>query len=183
MTDKSIEFSTPEKMAAAAEEERLARLPLVQEAFSQAVVSGQMTSGGSMEVTITGMETYEQLQGTNSFYVSSNEDMIWTRISIRVKNTGSTEMRLFSHGVIGGSKDQLFGMIADEEANMYRPVDVINLGLEDIYGLSLPAGDTVEGNVYFKLPRELVAKENALVFMFFCGDDEVSAFLSTGGSL
>ncbi|MDE5818818.1 MAG: hypothetical protein K2I07_05795 [Lachnospiraceae bacterium] len=176
LTDKKIEFSTPEKIASAAEEERLARLPLVQDAFSQAAAPGQMTSGAGMEVTVTGMETYERLQGSNSSYVDSGADTIWTRISIRIKNTGSTEMYLFplrSHG----SESELVGVIADEEANLYRPTDIINLGLENIYSYQLQAGDTVEGNIYIKLPRELVAKEDALVLWMFRGEDTVSSLL------
>lgn len=173
----AIEFSTPEKMAAAAEEERLSRLPLVQDAFSQAAVPEQMTSGAGMEVTITDMETYERLQGSKSSYVNSGKDTIWTRIRIRVKNTGSTEMYLFPWGWTDGSESQLVGVIADEEANIYRPTDIINLGLENIYGFNLPAGDTAEGNIYIKLPRELVAKENSLVLILFRGKDSVSALL------
>lgn len=180
LMDKAVEFSTPEKIAAAAEEERLARLPLVQDAFSQAAAPGQMTSGTGMEVTITGMETYERLQGTNSSYVNSGVDTIWTRISIRVKNTGSTEMYLFPHGWSTGSDSQLVGVVADEEANIYRPTDIINLGLENIYGFHLASGDTAEGNIYIKLPRELAAKEKSLVLWIFRGDASVSALLPTG---
>lgn len=176
MTDKKIEFSTPEKIAAAVEEERLARLPLVQDAFSQAAEPGQMTSGTGMEVTVTGMETYERLQGSNSSYVDSGADTIWTRISIRIKNTGSTEMSLFPLWS-DGSESQLSGIIADEEANLYRPTDIINLGLENIYSYHLQAGDTVEGNIYIKLPRELVEKEDSLVLWIFRGESSVSALL------
>lgn len=176
LADKVIEFSTPEKIAAAAEEERLSRLPLVQEAFSQAVSLGEMTSGASMEVTVTGVETYERLQGSNSSYVDSNEDMVWTGISIRIKNTGSTEMYLFSLWS-DGSEGKLVGIIADEEANLYRFTDIINLGLENIYSYNLQAGDTVEGNIYIKLPRELIMKEDALVLWIFRGADSVSVLL------
>lgn len=177
LLDKVVEFSTPEKIAAAAEEERLARLPLVQDAFLQAAVSGQMTSGADMEVTVTGMETYERLQGSNSSYVDSGADTIWTRISIRIKNTGSTEMTLFPVWLSHGSESEFVGVIADEEANLYRPTDIINLGLENIYSYDLQAGDTVEGNIYIKLPRELVAKEDALVLWIFRGEDAVSSLL------
>lgn len=176
LLDKVVEFSTPEKIAAAAEEERLARLPLVQDAFSQAVDPGNMASGTGMEVTITGMETYERLQGSNSSYVDSGTNTIWTRISIRIKNTGNTDMYLFPLRSYG-SESQLAGIIADEDANLYNPTDIINLGLENIYGYQLQAGDTVEGNIYIKLPRELVAKEDSLVLWIFRGESSVSALL------
>lgn len=177
LLDKAVEFSTPEKLAAAEEEERLARLPLVQEAFAQAAAPGETASGSSMEVTITDMETYERLQGSNSSYMDSGKDTIWTRISVRITNTGSTEMYLFPHGWYRGSEGQLVGMIADEEANLYRASDIVGLGLDSIYGFNLPAGETAEGNIYMKLPREMAAKEDSLVFWIFRGEDSVSLLL------
>ncbi|MBD5482899.1 MAG: hypothetical protein HDR15_10345 [Lachnospiraceae bacterium] len=46
----------------------------------------------------------------------------------------------------------LVGVIADEEANLYRPADIINLDLED-------------------------TKEDALVLWIFRGEDAVSSLL------
>lgn len=48
---------------------------------------------------------------------------------------------------------------------------------EDIYSYNFPEGDTVEGNIYVKLPRELIIKEDALVLWIFCGEDSVSVLL------
>lgn len=72
------------------------------------------------------------------------------------------------------------GVIADKEGNLYRPTDIINLGLEDIYSEELLAGETVEGNIYFKLPRELAASEDSLVLYCFCGNDTASLLLPAG---
>lgn len=171
LTGQRISFSTPEKMQAAKEAERLARLPEIQNAFETAKTQEQTGEAGGIQVTMVEMELYEILQGSNSSYMESSEKNIWTRIRLLLKNTGDTEVRVFPSVVISGSQDQFFGIIADREANLYKPTDIVGLGLEDIYGEALPAGETVEGNIYFKLPRELVSQEDALVLYYFCGTE------------
>ncbi|MCI8544119.1 MAG: DUF4352 domain-containing protein, partial [Lachnospiraceae bacterium] len=176
-TGQSISFSTPEKMQAAKEAERLERLPEILEAFENAVTQEQTGEAGGIEVTLMEMELYERLQGSNSFYVESNEEMVWTRIRLRLKNTGSTEVWVFPSTFIPGAEDRFFGMVADGEANLYRPSDVINLGLEDMYRKTLQAGETMEGNVYFKLPRDLVTQEDSMVLYYFCGAETAAVLL------
>ena len=123
------------------------------------------------------MELYERLQGSNSFYVESNEEMVWTRIRLRLKNTGSMDVWVFPSTFIPGSEDRYYGIVADREANIYRPSDVVNLGLEDMYGETLEAGETMEGNVYFKLPRDLAVREDSMVLYYFCGAETASVLL------
>lgn len=177
MTGQSISFSTPEKMQAAKEAERLERLPEILEAFENAVAQDQTGEAGGIEVTLMEMELYERLQGSNSFYVESNEEMVWTRIRLRLKNTGSMDVWVFPSTFIPGSEDRYYGIVADREANIYRPSDVINLGLEDMYGETLEAGETMEGNVYFKLPRDLAVREDSMVLYYFCGAETASVLL------
>ena len=175
-TGQDISFSTPEKMQAAMEAERLERLPEIQKAFEDAVTQDQTGEAGGIQVTLLEMELYERM-GTGFFYVESNEENVWTRIRLRLKNTGSLDVRVFPVVVESGSEDQFSGMIADSEANLYRPQDIINLGLEDMYGETLEAGETMEGNVYFKLPRELVSQGDSLILHSFCGSGKTSVLL------
>ena len=177
MTGQSISFSTPEKIQAAEEAERLERLPEILEAFENAVAQDQAGEAGGIEVTLMEMELYERLQGSNSFYVESNEEMVWIRIRLRLKNTGSMDVWVFPSTFIPGSEDRYYGIVADREANLYRPSDVINLGLEDMYGETLEAGETMEGNVYFKLPRDLAVREDSMVLYYFCGAETASVLL------
>lgn len=177
LTGQRISFSTPEKMQAAREAERLERLPEILEAFENAVTQNQTGEAGGIEVTLLEMELCERLQGNNYSYVESDEEMVWTRLRLRLKNTGSMEIWVFPSMVISGSEDRFFGIIADREANLYRPSDVINLGVEDIYRENLEAGETIEGNVYFKLPRNLAAQEDAMVLYCFCGTETASVLL------
>lgn len=177
MTGQSISFSTPEKIQAAEEAERLERLPEILEAFENAVAQDQTGEAGGIEVTLMEMELYERLQGSNSFYVESNEEMVWTRIRLRLKNTGSMDVWVFPSTFIPESEDRYYGIVADREANIYRPSDVVNLGLEDMYGETLEAGETMEGNVYFKLPRDLAVREDSMVLYYFCGAETASVLL------
>lgn len=177
LTDKTITFSTPEKKAAAKEAERLERLPRIQGAFENAGAPDQTGTAGGIEVTLLDMELYERLQGRHSSYVQSDEKTIWTRIRLRLKNTGSTDVRIFSSWIVTDSDDQFFGLVSDKDANLYRPTEIVGIGLEDIYGESLPAGETIEGDIYFELPRDLVSKEESLVLYYFCGSDTGSLFL------
>ncbi len=177
LTNQSFSFTTPEKKLAAKEAERLERLPEIQKAFENAGTQDQTGTVGGIEVTLLDMELYEQLQGSNSFFVESNEEMIWTRIRLRLENTGDMDVRAFPTIAIPGSDDQFSGIISDREANLYRPTDVINLGLEDIYGEVLPAGESIEGDVYYKLPRDLVSQEDSMVLYYFCGTETGSVLL------
>ncbi|MEY8336411.1 DUF4352 domain-containing protein [Lachnospiraceae bacterium 62-35] len=177
LTGKTINFSTPEKKEAAKEEERLERLPEIQKAFENAGTQDQTGTVGAIEVTLLDVELYEQLKGGYSSFVQSDEENIWTRIRLRLKNTGNMDVRIFSSFVISGSDDQFFGLVADREANLYRPTEIIGLGLEDIYSKTLPAGETIEGDVYFELPRDLVSKADSLVLYYFCGTDTASILL------
>lgn len=179
LTNKTITFSTPEKKEAAKEEERQKRLPAIQEAFENAVASGQTETAGGIEVTLLDMEIYEQLQGSNSNFVQSDEEMVWTRIRLKLKNTGDRDIWLFTV-TVSDFDDHFVGVIADKEGNLYRPTNIINLGLENIYSETLSADETIEGDIYFELPRELVAKENSLVLYCFCGSDTAPLLLPSG---
>ena len=174
LTGKTITFSTPEKIAAAKDAERLERLPLVEEAFANAAAPGQSLSLGTAEVTLLGTEQLETLQGDSLAAMHSTEEEVWCAMDMRIRNTGTEELNVF-HLVFYGGGNELFGIVADKDANLYKPVDVINLGLEDIYGQFLPAGETLEGRVYFKLPRDRMA-DGSLALLFFCGAEE-AAFL------
>ena len=99
---------------------------------------------------------------------------------MRIRNTGTEELNVFHlvfHLVFYGGGNKLFGIVADKDANLYKPVDVINLGLEDIHGQFLPAGETLEGRVYFKLPRDRMA-DGSLALLFFCGAEEAAFLLN-----
>lgn len=179
LTGRTFSFSTPEKTEAAKEAERLERLPEIQRAFEDAENPDQTGTANGIEVSLLDMELCEKLQGSNSSFVESSEEMVWTRIRLRLKNTGDVDVRAYNIVVISGSDDQFFGVVADREANLYRPTDVINLGLEDLYGELIPAGETIEGNVYYKLPRDLVFQKDSMILYCFCGTEAVSVLLPT----
>lgn len=175
LTNKTITFSTPEKKAAAKEEERQKRLPEIQAAFENAVEPGRTETAGGIEVTLLDMEIYEQLK-RGFFSVESNEKTVWTRIRLRLENTGDMDIWIIPLVAVPDS-DDFFGVIADKEANLYRPIDIVNLGLENIYHEKLLAGETIEGDIYFQLPRDLVAKESSLVLYCSCGSDTAPLFI------
>ena len=172
-TGQSISFSTPEKIQAAKDAERLERLPEILKAFENAAGPNQTGEAGGIEVSLLEVELYETM-GSGFFYVESNEETVWTRLRLRLKNTGSTDVWIFPSTFTAGAEDKFTGIIADREANLYRPWDVVNLGLDDMYGETLAAGETMEGNVYFKLPRDLVSRENSLIMYYFCGSGTAS---------
>ena len=172
-TGQSISFSTPEKIQAAKDAERLERLPEILNAFENAAGPNQTGEAGGIEVSLLEVELYETM-GSGFFYVESNEETVWTRLRLRLKNTGSTDVWIFPSTFTAGAEDKFTGIIADREANLYRPWDVVNLGLDDMYGETLAAGETMEGNVYFKLPRDLVSRENSLIMYYFCGSGTAS---------
>lgn len=176
LTGKSISFSTPEKTAAAREEERQNRLPIVTDAFATAAEAGQTTQVGPLEFTIAGEEELAQLEGRYGV-MESGEDSVWVRLDLRVTNTGDALIYLFPLVVAPDSEDTFSVLAADREANLYRPTDVVNLGLDDLYGTELPAGETAEGSIYFDLPRQLPG-EGDLVLMVFCAGEESALLLS-----
>ena len=176
LTGKTITFSTPEKTAAAKDAERMERLPLVEEAFANAAAPGQTLSVGTAQVTLLGAEQLETLQGDGLAAMHSDENEVWCAMDIKIKNIGSEDLNIF-HLVFYGGSNELTGIVADKDANLYKPVDVINLGLEDIYGQFLPAGETLEGKVYYKLPRDLMA-DGTLTLLLFCGSESVSFLLN-----
>lgn len=175
-TGQIISFSTPEKIQAAKEAERLERLPEILRAFANAGSGDQTGMTGGIEVTLLEMELYERM-GSGFFYVESNEEIVWTRIRLRLKNTGNTDVWVFPFTLTQGSEDRFSGIVTDREANLYRPWDVVNLGLDDMYGEKLAAGETMEGNVYFKLPRALVSQEDSMILYYFCGTETASVLL------
>jgi len=175
LTGKSISFSTPEKTAAAKEEERQNRLPIVTEAFAAAEEAGQTTQVGPLEFTIVGEEELAQLEGRYGV-MESGEDSVWVRLDLRITNTGDSLIRLFPVAAVPDS-DGAFVLAADREANLYRPTEVIGLGLDALYGVGLSAGETVEGIIYFDLPRQLPG-EGDLVLMVFCAGEESALLFS-----
>ena len=176
LTGQSISFSTPEKIQAAKDAERQERLPEILMAFDNAAGPDQTGGAGGIEAVLLEMELYERM-GSGGFYVESNEETVWTRLRVRLKNTGSTDVWVFPSMFAEGEENKFIGVIADREANLYRPWDVVNLGLDDIYREKLAAGESMEGNVYFKLPRDLVSQGDSLILYYFCGDQASSVLL------
>jgi len=172
LTGKSISFSTPEKTAAAKEEERQNRLPIVTDAFASAAEAGQTTQVGSLEFTIVGEEELAQLEGRYGA-MESGEDSVWVRLDLRITNTGTYEIHLFPLVAVPDSEDSLTVLAADREANLYRPTDVVNLGLDALYGVALPAGEAAEGSIYFDLPRELPGEGDLVLMVFGAGEESV----------
>lgn len=175
LTDKSITYSTPEKLAEAKEAERLERLPFVEHSFALAAAQGESVSVGATKVTLLEWEPLEVLQGDGVAALHSDEDEVWCAVRLRVENEGSEEMYVF-HLIFYGRDIELFGLAADRDGNFYQPVDVINLGLEDMYGQYLSSGETLEGKVYFKLPRERLA-DGGLALLLFCGQESAAFVL------
>lgn len=57
----------------------------------------------------------------------STEEEVWCAMDMRIRNTGTEELNVF-HLVFYGGGNELFGIVADKDANLYKPVDVINPG-------------------------------------------------------
>lgn len=175
LTAKSITFSTPEKIAAAEEEERLGRLPMIQEAFDQSASFGETVALPSAQVALTDLELLEELNDGGVYTMHSNENEVWVRVQLSIKNTSSADLDLF-HLVFRGEDSTLFAIVSDQEANLYNPIEIINLDLEELYSSELPSGESTEGSIYFELPRTLAEKGNELVLLLLNGT-EISSIL------
>lgn len=172
LTGKSISFSTPVKTAAAKEAERLERLPAVTEAFEQTALPGEAVTVGPAVVTVQRAEMDRQLEGMYGT-MDSGEENVWVRVNLSITNTAASELHLFSIWSPAGTEDQFFIIAADRDANLYLPVDVINLGIDALYSTALPGGETAEGLIYFSLPKEL-AEKGDLILLAFCGTESAS---------
>lgn len=176
LTAKSITFSTPEKIAAAEEDERQERLPMIQEAFARSTAPGETVTLTSAEVILTDLELCEELNDGGAYTLHSNKDEVWVRVQLTVKNTGSAELDLF-HLVYRGEDSALFALASDRDANLFHPIEVINLDLKELYSMKLPSGESTEGNIYFKLPRSLAESGNELALLLLNGNDTASILL------
>lgn len=94
-----------------------------------------------------------------------------------MENTGDQELILFPMALYSDRDDQFSAIVAGLDGNLYLPVDVVNLGLDDIYRERLAAGEILEGNVYFKLPRRQLA-DGSMSIISLCGDDSGSMLLT-----
>ncbi|MGL5435715.1 MAG: hypothetical protein ACRDBO_10020 [Lachnospiraceae bacterium] len=173
LTDKSFEYTTPEKMARNDEAERLNRLPMIEEAYETAVSLGAVAVISDVEFTLMEMETTQTLTGSYNS-MAAGQDRIWICTKLSIRNTGQKERSLFPWMV--ASSESITAIISDPEANLFQAVDVVNLGTNDLYGKTVAPGESIEGYIYFRVPKETVESGN-LILLGNCEQDMVAVNL------
>lgn len=171
MTGKKFTYSTPEKIAEQAEAERQKRLPIIQAAFADKVKTGQLTTMGGLEITCLGTQLSEQLI-IDSYSINAKEGNTWVIVSLRINNTGNSEVYL-AKWFATGSENELSAFVADEDANLYRFTTYGWGEMNDLYTMDLKAGKSAEGMIYLEISQE-IAKDKPLILITTRGNDLAS---------
>lgn len=172
MCGGSITFTTPETIAAEEEKERQERLPIVRNAFEEAVGAGTAVVLGEKEIEILDIGYSDELTSGSS-YMEAGDGKIWVCIRMQVANKGNEPVHLYPSWIGERSEKYVFVYAADEDAEIYQPVNILNMSLDDLYDGELQPGESTEGNIYFRLPKAM-AEDNSFVIINESGGAFVS---------
>lgn len=172
LTGKWFSDTTPEKIAAKKEEERLARLPDIQSCFAGASAVGETAFVHNTQFTVLSAKRCSSI-GSGSFNYQAPNGKTCLLVRIRAENKGTVPADLFSWVI--SSEDDYSGIISDKEANVYEPVDIIAVSFDDIY-MTLEPGGIAEGDVLFIISEELAAVPEELIFIVFNAAHQYTGF-------